>query len=344
LRPLLILLITALVNAAWASDHLNILVYHHVSENTPASTSISPKKFNEHLQFFADEGFEVVDLEAAMASLKNGNKLPEKAIAITFDDGYENIYQNAWPMLKEFNYPFTLFVATDAIDQQFGNMLSWDQLREMKAAGVTIANHSTDHDYLVRYRKRDAAWLNNVKNNIEQAQTRLVEELGPGIPKWFAYPYGEFSDSLKEALETMGYLGFAQHSGGVWQKTDMQAIPRFAAAGIYSNTNSLLTKLNSRPMPVDESTLPDMVTQEQKPVLVADLFQRNDFAKSLKCFIDGQWQDSTWPSDKTFRVTTESELGEGRHRYNCTAKSNSGSFYYWFSKPWLVYGLTDSTN
>jgi peptidoglycan/xylan/chitin deacetylase (PgdA/CDA1 family) len=326
----------------WASNSINILVYHHVSENTPASTSISPSKFREHLQFFSDNNFTVVDLESSLATLNRGETLADNAIAITFDDGYENIYQNAWPLLQEFNYPFTLFVATDAIDQKFGGMLSWDQLREMHAAGVTIANHSSDHDYLVRHRKLDELWLTNVKSNITHAQKRLEEELGSDIPKWFAYPYGEFTGSLKTALAEMGYLGFAQHSGGVWQQTDRQAIPRFAAAGIYSNTKTLLTKLQSKPMPIDESKLADMVTSKQQPVLNVELFQRNDFDKALNCFVDGQWQDANWQGDLNFSVTSEAKLGEGRHRYNCTAKSQSGSFYYWFSKPWLVYG-TETT-
>jgi peptidoglycan/xylan/chitin deacetylase (PgdA/CDA1 family) len=325
-----------------AADHLNILVYHHVSENTPASTSVSPAKFREHLEFFKDNNFTVVDLNSAMQKLQSGEQLPENSIAITFDDGYRNIYDNAWPMLQEYEYPFTLFVATDAIDQKFGDMLTWNQLREMQKQGVTIANHSSDHDYLIRHRKRDSAWLQRVQSNIENAQNRLEDELGLQPPKWFAYPYGEFSTQLKTLLEDMGYLGFAQHSGGVWSETDFQAIPRFAAAGIYANTKTLHTKLNSHPMPVDESKLADMVTSLSNPILNVQLFNRGDFNKNLNCFIDGDWQDAKWASDLNFSVESSLVLKEGRHRYNCTAKSKTGDHYYWFSKPWLVYDLQNS--
>ncbi len=326
-----------LCSPLWATDHVNILVYHHVSENTPASTSVSPAQFREHLQLFKDQGFTVVSLSKALDSITNDKPLPEKAIAITFDDGYRNIYENAWPILAEFSYPFTIFVATDAIDERYGDMLSWSQIKEMHDHGVTIANHSSDHGYLVRYPDRNEAWYEATKANIEHAQSRLEEELGADVPHWFAYPYGEFSEELKTLLATENYVGFAQHSGGFWRGSDKLAIPRFAAAGIYANTKTLLTKLNSHPMQVDEGQLSDMMTSTRKPLLSANLLSTDDMSKALNCFVNGNWQDANWNDSLNFTLQSNNELPEGRHRYNCTAKSKTADFYYWFSKPWLIY-------
>jgi peptidoglycan/xylan/chitin deacetylase (PgdA/CDA1 family) len=336
MRLVLFCLTVIFAGHAIASGHVNILVYHHVSESTPASTSISPAAFRSHMQLLKDNGFNVVSLETAIKGITEGITLPENAVAITFDDGFENIYNNGWPILKEFNYPFTIFVATDSIDERYSQMLSWDQLRELKAAGVSIANHSSDHDYLVRHRKLDSEWLAKTVDNISHAQNRLVEELGPDIPKWFAYPYGEFNTELASALKDQDYIAFAQHSGGAWLGSNFQAIPRFAAAGIYANPKTLITKLQSRPMPVNEATLADMVTDQSQPELLAEVLDRSDMSAVLNCFADGDWQDSTWVSDTTFRVKSDKALSEGRHRYNCTAKSKTGDFYYWYSKPWLI--------
>ncbi len=333
----LCLILLCCVQPLLAANHVNILVYHHVSESTPASTSVSPAQFRGHLQWLKDQGFTVVDLRAALTAIQSEEPLPDHAVAITFDDGYGNIYDNAWPLLKEFNYPFTVFIATDAIDQKYGDMLSWDQIREMHANGVTIANHSSDHAYLVRHPIRDNTWLANTRQNIEHAQTRLTDELGKNIPRWFAYPYGEFNNPLRALLKDMNYIGFAQHSGGLWHGTDMQSIPRFAAAGIYANTDTLLVKLKSKPMPVDETLLPDMLTSETKPPLSATINDTSDLSRALNCFVDGQWQDAEWQDDNRFTLVSASELSEGRHRYNCTSHSRSSDFYYWFSKPWLVY-------
>lgn len=322
--------------AAIASDSFNILVYHHVSEETPASTSVSPDRFREHLQLIKDNGYQVVDLNEAITAIQNGLEVPDKAIAITFDDGFVDIYNEGWPLLKEFGYPFTIFVSTDAIDDGLKSMLSWDQIREMHQAGVTIANHTSDHDYLVRHRTYDQFWLSSVENNIVTAQSRLEQELGTTIPKWLAYPYGEFNRQLQDLLKQLGYLGFAQHSGGVWQGSDFLAIPRFAAAGIYANPVTLKTKLASKPMPVNIESLGDMVTDNTQPLLTAQITDMSDMSQVLNCFVDGSAESANWTSATEFQLQTSFELGKGRHRYNCTSRSKSGNFYYWLSKPWLV--------
>lgn len=336
------LLITALFlvccNVALADDHFNILVYHHVSENTPASTSVSPATFRQHLQFLADNNYNLISLEEGLTAVQNGQPLPKHSVAITFDDGYHNIYDNAWPLLTEFDFPFTVFVATDPIDQRFNDMMTWDQMREMKAAGVTFANHSRDHGYLVRQRSYGDVWAREVTANIEYAQNRLITELGEDVPYWFAYPYGEFNAELADIVNNLGLVGFAQHSGGVWSGTNLQAIPRFAAAGIYSNLNTLKTKLESRPMPVNETVLSDMQTADTQPTAVITLTDTSNLSRSLNCFVDGQSTSAEWLTDNQFRLTADSSLSEGRHRYNCTSRAINGNYYYWFSKPWLVYG------
>lgn len=339
MKQLFIFACTCLLSLnAISGSHVNILVYHHVSESTPASTSISPENFRQHMQLLKDEGFTVVNLVEAVEKLKNNEPVPHNAVAITFDDGFRNIHDNAWPILKEFNYPFVMFIATDSIDAGYRNMMTWDQLRAMHNQGVTVVNHTADHDYLVRERRRDAQWLSATFENINKAQTRLEQELGEPLIQWLAYPYGEYSLPLADALLDAGYVGFAQHSGGFWSGSNFGAIPRFAAAGIYANPKTLITKLRSRPMPIDESQTADMVTTSNIPVFEASLVTKADFASGLNCFVNGDWTEAQWTSELTFTLKTAETLGEGRHRYNCTAKAKSGDFYYWYSKPWVVYG------
>jgi len=335
-KILMVWLLLGLMHPALAADHFNILVYHHVSEHSPASTSVTPQVFREHLQFFKDQQIRVVPLAEALAAVANGIPLSEKTIAITFDDGYRDIYENAFPLLQEFNYPFTIFVATDPIDQGFGDMLSWAQIRTMQQQGVTIANHSSDHAYMVRQTPQDSQWRADLKANIEHAQQRLTAELGESIPLWLAYPYGEFNLELQSLLKEMGYLGFGQHSGGVWSGTHPQAMPRFAAAGIYANTATLATKIASHPMPVDESALPDMLTTDPTPSVTVRFTDTAVAALPLNCFLNGTGLLASRPTSMTFRLDTPEPLSSGRHRVNCTARSPSGSYYYWFSKPWLI--------
>ncbi|MFG1498497.1 polysaccharide deacetylase family protein [Saccharospirillum sp. HFRX-1] len=335
-RLLLLCLLTLCAGPALAQSHFNILVYHHVAEDTPASTTVSPATFREHLQYLRDNNHPVIAMQTALDAVRNNEELPDGAVVITFDDAFRNIYSNAFPLLQEFDAPFTIFAATDPIDQGFNDMLSWDQLREMQDWGATIANHSRDHDYMVRHSPRDNAWRETMAKNIRHAQQRLEAELGDEIPRWFAYPYGEYSEGLKSILQNENFVGFAQHSGGVYSGSDFLALPRFAAAGNYARLETLSTKLNSHPMPIDLASIPDMPTTESQPSMTVRVDDTSDMSRALNCFVDSSWQDAQWIDDQQFSLSAPEPLSTGRHRFNCTAQARSGDFFYWYSQPWLV--------
>lgn len=328
----LILLICAL--PVRAADSLNILVYHHVSVDTPASTSVSPQQFAQHLDALLSGPFEVVDLAWALERIQAGLAIPDNAVAISFDDGYANIFENAMPLLKSRNMPFTVFVTTDPIDRQFGDMMDWDMLRELKTQGGTVANHSVDHDYFVRKSHFGAAWLAETYGNIEAAQARLEAELGE-VPRLFAYPYGEYNNALKNTLKDNGWIAFGQQSGGVASFSDFQALPRFSAGGQYANWTTLSTKLLSKPMPAAYAELPDPIPRVNPPELKVRLLEPLPGRQALNCFVNGEWHAPEIIDTLNFSIQPKAPLPEGRNRYNCTYGLADGN-YYWFSHQWLL--------
>ena len=88
-----------------AQPHAVIAQYHHVDDNTPASTSISPELFVQHMQYLQENNFNVLPLESVIETLRNKEALPEKTLVITFDDGYKSIYDTAFPILRQLNFP-----------------------------------------------------------------------------------------------------------------------------------------------------------------------------------------------------------------------------------------------
>ena len=112
--------------------HAVILIYHHVSDKTPSSTSITPDLFDQHLEYLATNGFRVMDLPSVVQIIKEGQDLPDSVVVLTFDDGYESVYTEVFPRLKKRGWPFTVFVCPDAIDRHEGPVMSWDELREMQ--------------------------------------------------------------------------------------------------------------------------------------------------------------------------------------------------------------------
>ena len=136
-RWFLSLLILILMRAAGADvpPHVVVLQYHHVSQDTPASTSLSPDRFTEHLQWLADNRYSVIALPDALDLLFTGGEVPDRTAVITFDDGYQSIYDAAFPILRQFDFPFTIFVNPEPHDAGRKAWVSWDEIREMSASG-----------------------------------------------------------------------------------------------------------------------------------------------------------------------------------------------------------------
>lgn len=327
---------------AFTSSQLVILQYHHVSNNTPPSTSISPQKFIEHLNFLATHQYQVVDLNTSIDKLRQGNTLPEKAIAITFDDGYLNLMDVALPELFKRGLPATIFVNPGLLSQHKTHYLSWSQLRYWHKKGMTIANHGWFHDYWVRqpdnYSNKN--WQKQVFEQIESAEKIIEQEIGVST-RLVAYPYGEYDDWLKAWLAGNDYIGFGQQSGVVAAYSDFTALPRYPASGIYANLGTLKTKLNTLALPIDYQKLPspiiDTDVSNNPPKLTLNWlnekwFNTNQFA----CYLNGNALNIQH-SQQQVMITANKILPKGRSRFNCTLpiKEKPG-YYYWFSHQWLV--------
>lgn len=316
-----------------------ILQYHHVSETLPAVTSVSANTFTKHLSYLKEHNFNVIALNELISAIQQGKTLPEKAVAITFDDGYNNNYEQAAPILEKFGYPYTIFVNPTLIDEGKGYVMGWDKLKELASKGALIANHTAQHDYLhIKLKdESDAQWQARIKQDILRSQQRIKEEIGHDY-KYLAYPYGEFNNKLQALVEELGFIGIGQHSGAVNKNANFTRLPRFPASGFYSKLDTLITKLNSRAFSIKTLDYQDSVTSQNPPTLSIE-FEMGDFHKSqFACYVSSVGQAKlTWINDTTVKIDSPKALNKGRSRFNCTAPSieHPGS-YYWFSQPWVI--------
>ncbi|EWH04725.1 polysaccharide deacetylase [Pseudoalteromonas lipolytica SCSIO 04301] len=316
-----------------------ILQYHHVSETLPAVTSVSSETFIKHMQYLKDHHFTVVPLNELISSLQSGKELTDKTVAITFDDGYKNNYEQAAPILEKFGYPYTIFVNPKLIDEGKSYVMTWQQLKALSKKGALISNHTQAHNYmhLKQQGETDAQWQARTKNDILAAQKRIKEEIGHDY-KYVAYPYGEFNNSLQALVKSIGFVGIGQHSGAVGIHSDFTRLPRFPASGFYSKLDTLSTKLASQAFTIKALNYSDSVTNENPPSLSIQ-FDMQDFHKSqFACYVSGIGQaDLNWTSKDTVQIISPAKLKSGRSRFNCTAPSieKKGS-YYWFSQPWVI--------
>lgn len=318
----------------WANDNAVILVYHNVSTSTPPVTSVSPETFREHMNYL-HEHHTVLPLQQIVESLQNNQSLPDKAVAITFDDGYGNIYDNAHPILQEFEFPYTIFVNPPLIGKAH-YQLDWQQVKEMASQGVSFANHGNHHTHMLTRENNETeeVWLQRSIDDVQQAEQQLTEKLGYSL-KYFAYPYGEFNNKLKKRLTELGYISFAQHSGAIASYSDFSALPRFPAAGIYSNLNTLKVKLNSLAMPVSEVSVVDPVIDMGPQQLTFNLKLDDLNLRQLNCFQNNQVLIKDVLKSRA-EVTLNPITSAGRHKVNCTAPSKKDrQRYYWFSQPFF---------
>ena len=310
-----------------------ILAYHHVSKSTPPSTSVTPVQFREHMEYLKDN-HTVIALDKLIALIQTGGTIPDKSVAITFDDGFTNILANGHGILREFGFPYTIFVNTDKVGSHT-KQLSWEQLKKMSEEGALIANHYLDHRHLLQ-NSRDPDWLETTKAHILQAEAEIKANIGSS-PGFIAYPFGEYNLALSKLVKDMGVVGFAQHSGGVGAYSDLGLITRFPAAGIYANLKTLKVKLASLNMPVLSASITDPAFYEAPEVKFTLDLRTQDFRPGqLNCFFRGEPATLNW-AENSVEISSDKTLKSGRSRVNCTAPSISkpGRFY-WYSQPFFV--------
>jgi peptidoglycan/xylan/chitin deacetylase (PgdA/CDA1 family) len=330
------------------ADTAVVFMYHHFGVDKYPATNVSLTQFEAHIAFLQHQGYHIWPLADIIATLEQGRLIPERTVAITVDDAYRSVYTEAWPRLRQLQWPFTVFVSTEGIDQGLSAYMSWEQMREMRDAGVSFANHSRHHHHMTRQQADEdpAQWLLRVRSDIEFAQQRLQQELGT-TARLFAYPYGEYNLRLRDLLKELGYHAFTQQSGAIALRayTDRQLLPRFPMANHYADLEQFSTKVATLSLPVISAMPEEPTTENTQPTLTItldiDLINQAQ-RRQLRCYVNGQGQTPvTWLNEKQFTVMAQQPLAKGRSRYNCTAPSQQGRRFFWYSRLWLIPGGTD---
>lgn len=220
-----------------------ILLYHYVSSPPPDANlvrreiSVSPQQFEEHLRYFKAHNYTTITLRDLVYHLTIGKPLPPKPLIITFDDGYEDNYQNAFPLLRKYGFVATFFVITDFIDEGRPGYMTWEQIEEMARSGMEIGSHSRNHaplrgkplDYLV--------W--QILGSRQTLEAHGIE------PRFFSYPFGFYDDEVVKVLQSAHFWGAVTTKPGIVQSSDgLFALKRIRVNGRES-LEQLVAKLRA---------------------------------------------------------------------------------------------------
>ena len=181
------------------AEGATLLIYHRVGGGTRDELDLAPKSFAAQVRVLAEQ--DVVSLDSALDRLDAGDRGP--SIVLTFDDGFADVYENAWPILRDHRVPFTVYLATGFMGApmrwegstatgESGRGLSWRQLQEMVASGLcTIGNHTHRH---VPAHELTVEELDECSAAIERRLDMT--------PHHFTYPWGHAVPEMDNAMRT----------------------------------------------------------------------------------------------------------------------------------------------
>ncbi|MGA7617476.1 MAG: polysaccharide deacetylase family protein [Thermoanaerobaculia bacterium] len=247
----LMLSLPTLVQAAGSPPvSATVLTYHIVQSPNDTRMAITRESFRLQIEYLASSGYEVIPLSELMDYVAGKiDSLPPNPVVITVDDGYRSTYSEVFPVMKQFGFPFTIFIYPQFIGQGH-YALTWDEIREMSNAGVDVESHTWSHAWLPHRFHEEmsaddySAWL---VHELRGSKKKIEDETGR-IVRYLAYPYGTYDSTVVKALDDAGYdAGLTSNYGVVTKNADPFRINRVA---VYSDTSFFAFRMHLGNVPM----------------------------------------------------------------------------------------------
>lgn len=218
---------------------VSILGYHDFSQTLPETEMrINTAKFRKQLEIIRQLGISVISLDDFIAWKRGDLELPEKCILLTFDDGWLSVYTDAYPILKEFGHPFTLYLYKNYVDGG-GKALTTAMIREMLANGGTLGSHSVSHPRpsMVRARQQKGPedYEKYLRSEMGESKNFLETRFNRPV-KTYAYPGGFFTEEMLTLAPAIGYTHlFTVQPRKVRRASPDLALPRYMILGTHDS-------------------------------------------------------------------------------------------------------------
>ncbi|SMC56281.1 Polysaccharide deacetylase [Papillibacter cinnamivorans DSM 12816] len=209
-------------SAGFPAEGIPVLLYHSIRSEANNPMCVFPEQFREEMDWLKEHKYHTLTLEEFYNTLTGGGEVPENPVLITFDDGYADNYQTAWPILRQHGFTAAFFIVTDYVGPY---RISWEQLKELSQAGISIGSHSVSH--------RDLSALTRKQQEEELEVSRQLLEDNLGIPlRAFCYPYGKYNKTTMKLLGNLEYrMGFTTRPGRVHAGDDLFQLRRIYILG-----------------------------------------------------------------------------------------------------------------
>src|SRR2546426_3181826 len=224
-----------------------IFCYHRLVDKIRyPGTEITPAAFEAQMKELKDRGITVIPMQDLLAWKRGEKNIPPRCAVISFDDGWKSQYEVAWPIMKKFGYPFTMFIYTEGVrggSLGGGGAITWEQLAEMRDNGVDIQAHSATHQDLreghtitlaspggkkTRTKLTGPQYEQWVQNEVVGSKELLEQRLGIKV-NCFAVPFGNYNEHVKELARNAGYEAmFTVYGQPITFTSPLDSIGRYA--------------------------------------------------------------------------------------------------------------------
>ncbi|MDC0461295.1 polysaccharide deacetylase family protein [Candidatus Pelagibacter sp.] len=305
------------------------IMYHRFDENKYPSTNIQMNIFLEQIQLIKDLNYDFIHPENFEKNFNIPKK--QKKILITIDDAFQSFYEVAWPFLKENKIPFILFVSTEPIGNK--GYMTWDQIKEVEQESfAVIGHHSHSHDYLIDVSNEDFI------KDIEIANKIFTEKIGY-IPSLFSYPFGEYSEFMRQYISKNFTYAFGQHSGVIDVNKEKFQLPRFPINENYGELKRFTSIIKTYPLEY-KKLLPlekKLNKSNNPPLFSVEFFDNQKNIKNINCYSNegNKWEKSIIQfRGNTLNIKFREAFLPRRGRINCSLNDNGK--WRWFGTQFIV--------
>ncbi len=285
--------------------------------------------FETHMELIKESKFDFYNAK----SFENEFSIPkkQKKILLTIDDAFESFYTNAWPYLKKNRIPFVLFVSTEPVGKN--GYMSWDQIKEIEENNfVTIGHHSHSHGYLID--KTNDEFV----SDIDKANKIFLNKLGY-IPSLFSYPFGEYSELMRDYISNNFKIAFGQHSGVIDINKEKYELPRFPINEKYGEIERFKSIINYFPLeyknlyPIDK----ELFDKNNPPDFSVEFFNNQTNLKNINCYSN---EGDKWEKSEIIFVNNKLSIKfrapfvPRRGRINCSLNDNGK--WRWFGTQFII--------
>src|SRR6059036_2279578 len=261
-----------------------IFCYHRLVDKIRyPGTEITPAAFEAQMKELKDRGITVISMQDLLAWKRGEKNIPPRCAVISFDDGWKSQYEVAWPIMKKYGYPFTMFIYTEGVRGGAlggGEAITWEQLGDMRDNGVDIEAHTATHQDLreghnimlastggkkTRTKLTGPQYEQWVQNEVVGCKQLLEQRLGIKI-NCFAVPFGNYNEHVKELARNAGYEAmFTVYGQPITFTSAMDAIGRYAIEAnkpkVFEDAVKMIGASTSGGAPVAEVGAKDLATQ-----------------------------------------------------------------------------------